>query len=381
VLGAGFCIFVCALRTLLLYHPSIGLAMAARRTILTRAPMSTRKRAVSAKRKYILDTTRTALLTQSRRRCCLCFCLLGDFNEKAGQIAHLDRDPSNAAFENLVWLCLEHHDRYDSVTSQSKGLTADEVAVYRDQLYGAVKQRFSGVSEEQTTVTNSTAQSSPSAFSDGVIASRPGPLKDFHIVTVTDNLKSGRALAEQLYSAGAAIVEREISAERAKSLLNGVAPNMVIMSHKLVGEATGTDLAQWMCQQPHLQRTLRVSLSSAPPTTVVQNIDSLFHAVITQPISESRLIDDLSMLVQNQQSLNWLSRDNMQVKTIIVLAYYDIDVLRSFTQLYKLMLSKYDFVGFLNGKEVLKYCETYPVRIISIGRGSPACSPSAVPAV
>jgi hypothetical protein len=37
--------------------------------------------------------------------------------------------------ENLVWLCLEHHDEFDSHTSQSKGLTPEEVRAYRDRLY------------------------------------------------------------------------------------------------------------------------------------------------------------------------------------------------------------------------------------------------------
>ena len=34
-----------------------------------------------------------------------------------------------------MYLCLDHHDYYDSKTSQSKGLTANEVKAYRDDLY------------------------------------------------------------------------------------------------------------------------------------------------------------------------------------------------------------------------------------------------------
>jgi hypothetical protein len=56
--------------------------------------------------------------------------------ERKGQIAHLSRDRSDSRFQNLVYLCLDHHDEYDSKTSQSKGFSPDEVREYRDRLYG-----------------------------------------------------------------------------------------------------------------------------------------------------------------------------------------------------------------------------------------------------
>jgi hypothetical protein len=43
-------------------------------------------------------------------------------SEKLGQIAHLDKDPSNAAEDNLAFMCLTHHALYDSKTSQHKKL-------------------------------------------------------------------------------------------------------------------------------------------------------------------------------------------------------------------------------------------------------------------
>jgi phage FluMu protein gp41 len=87
-------------------------------------------------------TTRAAIsrtiiadvLVSSRRRCCLCYALANDAGEKKGQVAHLDRDSSNSTRENLAFLCLDHHDQYDSRTSQAKGLTIDEVKQYRNQL-------------------------------------------------------------------------------------------------------------------------------------------------------------------------------------------------------------------------------------------------------
>ena len=76
----------------------------------------------------------TRLLTESRRRCCLCFFLSGDFSEKPVQIAHISGKRSESEYGNLVLLCLNHHDQYDSSTSQSKGLTADEVRYYKTRL-------------------------------------------------------------------------------------------------------------------------------------------------------------------------------------------------------------------------------------------------------
>ena len=92
------------------------------------------------KRKHIRSSTETEVLTQSGRRCCICFGLHRDFDLKQGQIAHLDRNNQNNKFENLAFLCLEHHDMYDTTTSQSKGWTPDEVKKYRDLLYKAVRE-------------------------------------------------------------------------------------------------------------------------------------------------------------------------------------------------------------------------------------------------
>lgn len=57
---------------------------------------------------------------------------------KSGQIAHLDGDSSNNTSDNLAFLCLVHHDQYDSKTNQSKNLTITEVKTYRAGLYNYV---------------------------------------------------------------------------------------------------------------------------------------------------------------------------------------------------------------------------------------------------
>src|SRR3982750_4247940 len=91
-------------------------------------------------RPHLPDSVETQVLTLSRRRCCICFGLEGDFSRKKDQIAHLDHDPTNNDLENLAFLCLDHHDEYDSRTSQAKGLRERETKVYRESLYEGVRQ-------------------------------------------------------------------------------------------------------------------------------------------------------------------------------------------------------------------------------------------------
>lgn len=93
-----------------------------------------------AKRKRVPSEIETELLIRSRRRCCICFGLHQDLDVKKGQIAHLDHNPSNNKFDNLAWLCHDHHDEYDSTTRQSKGLTIQEMKKYSDSLYEAVSE-------------------------------------------------------------------------------------------------------------------------------------------------------------------------------------------------------------------------------------------------
>lgn len=93
-------------------------------------------------RKKTSKEIESEILTKSGRRCCLCYGLNGDFEVKRGQIAHINRDSSNSDFENLAFLCLEHHDVYDSRTSQSKGIRESELKLYRDTLYVDVEKQL-----------------------------------------------------------------------------------------------------------------------------------------------------------------------------------------------------------------------------------------------
>ena len=75
------------------------------------------------------------VLDRSRRRCALCIHFNNDWGQKEGQIAHLDRDRSNFVEDNLAFLCLLHHDDYDTKRRQTKSLTIHEVKTARDRLY------------------------------------------------------------------------------------------------------------------------------------------------------------------------------------------------------------------------------------------------------
>ena len=78
--------------------------------------------------------TETSVLLKCRRRCCICYGLERDHRIKQGQIAHLDKNRENNIIENLAFLCLAHHDQFDSRTSQSKGFTKSEVIRFKEEL-------------------------------------------------------------------------------------------------------------------------------------------------------------------------------------------------------------------------------------------------------
>ncbi|WP_437576861.1 HNH endonuclease signature motif containing protein [Sorangium sp. So ce887] len=93
-------------------------------------------------RKALSESVVADLMVKTRRRCCLCVYLEGNGSRKRLQLAHIDRNSSNDAVDNLVPLCLEHHDEYDSTTRQSKNINPQEVRAYRDRL---IREIASGV--------------------------------------------------------------------------------------------------------------------------------------------------------------------------------------------------------------------------------------------
>ncbi|MBN2321821.1 MAG: hypothetical protein JXR49_22270 [Acidobacteria bacterium] len=104
-------------------------------------------------RKRVSPNIVKTVLIQSRRRCCVCFGLFRDIALKTGQIAHLDDRPDNNNLDNLAFMCLEHHDQYDSQTSQSKGLTSKEIQHFRAELYEVINTEWKkpvGIGESKT---------------------------------------------------------------------------------------------------------------------------------------------------------------------------------------------------------------------------------------
>jgi hypothetical protein len=106
-------------------------------------------------RPKIPPETQAEVLLNCARRCCLCFGLHSDVAIKKGQIAHLNHDRAINEVANLVYLCLEHHDEFDSARSQSKGLTKSELATYRGRLHDYVQAALSPASTSKEVVTNS----------------------------------------------------------------------------------------------------------------------------------------------------------------------------------------------------------------------------------
>ncbi len=84
---------------------------------------------------------RTEVALKSRRICCICYGLKIDSERKKGQFAHLDHNPRNNKVDNIAFLCFDHHDEYDSKTSQAASISEGEVRHYRDDLYKFIERR------------------------------------------------------------------------------------------------------------------------------------------------------------------------------------------------------------------------------------------------
>lgn len=94
-----------------------------------------RPRKKARRRKKISREVETSLLTKCKRRCALCFHFRYDYAEKIrGQIAHIDRDSSNAEESNLAWLCKDCHDDYDIKSLQSKRISEGELLYGKAEL-------------------------------------------------------------------------------------------------------------------------------------------------------------------------------------------------------------------------------------------------------
>ena len=110
-------------------------------------------------RKKIPTEIQTQVLIQCRRRCCICYGLEKDYSIKRGQIAHINHNKNDNRLDNLAFLCLEHHDLYDSKTSQSKNLTSNEVREFRKELQNEINEIWKQPIELKSQITSNIKKS------------------------------------------------------------------------------------------------------------------------------------------------------------------------------------------------------------------------------
>ena len=173
-------------------------------------------------RKQTSDSLATSIAYNCGRRCALCYGLKGDFLEKRGQLAHIDHNSSNTVYENLVWLCVEHHDLYDSKTSQTKNYTQNELKRYKTNVefaWQSYKKKLSQNSEQQDYSQNATLCALNSLvhklcyeYNDGYsieinaltmcenISSDLFPLKDFSLILFKDDLEQISQIIVQIFN-------------------------------------------------------------------------------------------------------------------------------------------------------------------------------------
>src|SRR4051794_12570970 len=86
---------------------------------------------VKQPRAKIPEDVRNEVVLRCKRHCCMCYGLYGKREVIEGQLAHLGRDPSTFSVEDLAYLCLECHKKYDTKNNRTVSYTADEVRTYR----------------------------------------------------------------------------------------------------------------------------------------------------------------------------------------------------------------------------------------------------------
>lgn len=88
------------------------------------------------KRVRIPDEVGSAVMFECDLTCCIC-----RQPEKALQLHHLDSNPANNASDNLVALCLDHHNDASSKSTIGRGLDPGTIRRYRESWFDAVRAR------------------------------------------------------------------------------------------------------------------------------------------------------------------------------------------------------------------------------------------------
>ena len=79
-------------------------------------------------RKKIPQPTEARLMFNADHTCCIC-----QQKGKPVQINHMDGDPSNNDYDNLIVLCLDHHEVVSRKSHMAKGYSVGELKLYKRQ--------------------------------------------------------------------------------------------------------------------------------------------------------------------------------------------------------------------------------------------------------
>lgn len=93
--------------------------------------------------------TEQEILYRADLQCCVC-------NRRGAHIHHIDGNPANNDFDNLVLLCFQHHDEVEKKGGIRRKLSPDLLKRYRDEWYDRVRIRR----ERQTAVLGGEASGS-----------------------------------------------------------------------------------------------------------------------------------------------------------------------------------------------------------------------------
>jgi Restriction endonuclease len=81
-------------------------------------------------RQQISEQAKHEVLLASKRRCPLCF-VAGNRGPRKGAVAHIDRNRSSSAANDLVFLCLDHHRQLDEGSLTTAEITTARAALYK----------------------------------------------------------------------------------------------------------------------------------------------------------------------------------------------------------------------------------------------------------
>ncbi len=116
------------------------------------------------RRKKIPKEIADELIFKSDRKCCVC-------KELGKQIHHIDGDTENSNVENLVFLCLNHHDEVSKSGGISRNLSPGLLRKYRSLLFQSVIEERRVTPSAKVEVNSTKSQTEESTFQQAYDAS------------------------------------------------------------------------------------------------------------------------------------------------------------------------------------------------------------------